>query len=340
MILQFIEFPFTSRSLLPGCDIVIKPPAVNICVTRVLRPPAAFASAGPSARVAGVPLLRVWRLSSRVGCALRRVDWADGALLPLLLPAVSRHTTTRPPHSLASIRSRLRPCNRIVPLSRHPPFLMSDPEVKRSAQEIEAAEQKADEYQGRPSRHTDAHTPADRSVLMLSRLCSCLRVRVSAETWLTMWTNTTNPKKVSCRTAFDIVAWCFGPVNQLRSIYRTGVPTVCTQQFDDFKLCIKVMAKSGGDQEEARVWTNGHRARRAPMEGHMAWGAWRAWLTCVVSLWCLQELLRADRLSKLDPRPHVLPLRTQPPLFFRRQQEMRLKAIEAAKAAEDAQQKQ
>jgi hypothetical protein len=68
-----------------------------------------------------------------------------------------------------------------------------------------------------------------------------------------MWTNTTHPRKVSCTTAFDIVAWCFGPVNQLRSIYRNGVPTLCTQQFDDFKLCLKVMAKSGGDQAEARV---------------------------------------------------------------------------------------
>lgn len=43
-----------------------------------------------------------------------------------------------------------------------------------------------------------------------------------------------------------------------------------------------------------------------------------------------QELLRADRAAKVDPRPHVLPLRTQPPLFFQREREMRLKAIEAA----------
>lgn len=29
------------------------------------------------------------------------------------------------------------------------------------------------------------------------------------DTWLHMWNNSTNPKKISCRTAFDILFYCF-----------------------------------------------------------------------------------------------------------------------------------
>jgi hypothetical protein len=68
-----------------------------------------------------------------------------------------------------------------------------------------------------------------------------------------MWNNVTNPKEISCKTAFDILAWCFGPASQLRSVYRTGTTTMCTQQRLDLELCIKVKAQALKDPEGARV---------------------------------------------------------------------------------------
>ena len=130
------------------------------------------------------------------------------------------------------------------------------PQSERAALEIEEAEQKADEYQGpfevKSSRGENECRESSGSChrYALTSFSRCLSLFLHPETWLRMWTNTTNPRKVSCTTAFDIVAWCFGPVNQLRSIYRTGVPTLCTPQFEDFKLCLKVKAKSAGDYDE------------------------------------------------------------------------------------------
>ena len=80
-----------------------------------------------------------------------------------------------------------------------------------------------------------------------------LLLTVLSETYLTMWNNTTNPKEISCRTAFDILCWCFGPVSQVRSLYRTGQTTLCSQQWSDMQLCLKVKAQAMKDPEEARV---------------------------------------------------------------------------------------
>ena len=73
------------------------------------------------------------------------------------------------------------------------------------------------------------------------------------ETYMKMWNNVTNPKHVSCKTAFDILAWCYGPASQLRSVYRTGSATVCTQPRKDLELCIKVKAQALKDPEGAMV---------------------------------------------------------------------------------------
>lgn len=89
-------------------------------------------------------------------------------------------------------------------------------------------------------------------LLLFVVLCSAVCV-ASAETYLTMWNNTTNPKEVSCRTAFDILCWCFGPVSQVRSLYRTGNATTCGAQFADLQTCMKVKAAAMKDTEEARV---------------------------------------------------------------------------------------
>jgi hypothetical protein len=74
-----------------------------------------------------------------------------------------------------------------------------------------------------------------------------------AETYLRMWNNTTQPKEISCKTAFDIMFWCYGPVSQLRSMYRTGQSTTCAQQRADLQLCLRVKATAMKNPEEARV---------------------------------------------------------------------------------------
>jgi len=151
------------------------------------------------------------------------------------------------------------------------------------------------------------------------------------ETYLKMWNNTTNPKEVSCRTAFDILCWCFGPASQLRSVYRTGATTLCTQQRLDFQLCLKVRATAMKQPEEARVSLRtqiptrpsfsrfaGGQQETALYRVHLRTGHSRA--PCCCGLWLLsilQELLRADRLAKQDPRPHVWKMRTEPPPQFK-----------------------
>ena len=73
------------------------------------------------------------------------------------------------------------------------------------------------------------------------------------ETYLRMWNNVTNPKEISCRTALDIVMWCFGPASMTRAMYRTGHPANCNQQMKDLKLCLEVKAVAQKDPGAARV---------------------------------------------------------------------------------------
>lgn len=147
---------------------------------------------------------------------------------------------------------------------------------------ISEAEEKADEYKGQqrakqgwsPLCHRCAHSHRPRvlcSVCLVCLVCpssalfvscsplACPPSRASAETYLTMWNNTTNPKEVSCRTAFDILCWCFGPVSQMRALYRTGNATTCSAQFKDLQTCMKVKAAALKDPEEARVRSTAQR---------------------------------------------------------------------------------
>lgn len=63
------------------------------------------------------------------------------------------------------------------------------------------------------------------------------------EVWLKIWNQSTDPAKVSCVTAFDILYYCYSPANQLRSIYRTGKPALCERQRQDVKLCADVVVR-------------------------------------------------------------------------------------------------
>ena len=72
------------------------------------------------------------------------------------------------------------------------------------------------------------------------------------EVWLRVWNNSSDPRDASCRTAFDILWYCFSPAHQIRHVYQHGGATVCQRQRDDFKLCGKI--KMGRlTEQEARV---------------------------------------------------------------------------------------
>ena len=79
------------------------------------------------------------------------------------------------------------------------------------------------------------------------------------EVWLKIWNNSTDPKKMSCVTAFDILYYCFSPANQLRALYRTGQSDLCKKATDDVKLCARIKAGKLSTQE-ARVHRTKHTA--------------------------------------------------------------------------------
>jgi hypothetical protein len=59
-----------------------------------------------------------------------------------------------------------------------------------------------------------------------------------------------------------VLLWS-GPMSQLRSMYRTGQATMCTEQRLDFQLCLKVKAAAMKDPEGARVSADGQPASRS-----------------------------------------------------------------------------
>ena len=82
------------------------------------------------------------------------------------------------------------------------------------------------------------------------------------EVWLKIWNNSTNPRKISCVTAFDILYYCFSPANQLRALYRTGQSDLCQKAIDDVKLCARIKAGKLTSRQ-ARVSRSMHISHRS-----------------------------------------------------------------------------
>ena len=145
------------------------------------------------------------------------------------------------------------------------------------------------------------------------------------DVWLKIWNNSSDPAKMSCVTAFDILYYCFSPAHQLRALYRTGQSDLCQKALDDVKLCARIKA--------GKLSTHDARVRQAKLNTSpsTALKQWppigRSTRMRAVSLGCLcvallsllmaQLALRASRDSYMINEPHVWEWRTEPPEQFR-----------------------